>query len=134
MTKDYVEFSSDDAAQLDRLDRLAIQLDSLFTIPVLNLRVGIENIVSLIPVVGDILAVIPSLLIVHQSAKLGARPLTRLRMMGNILVDVGIGFVPLVGDLFDIAWNANLRNVALLRRDMIQRYAAAETMAPVAQS
>ncbi|WP_420863697.1 DUF4112 domain-containing protein [Algirhabdus cladophorae] len=128
------DFSLEDTAEIERLERLAYQLDSLFLIPVVNLRVGVENILSLIPVVGDVLSIIPSLLIVHRASALGTRPLTKLHMMFNIALDLGIGLIPLVGDLFDIAWNANLRNVALVRRDMTRRYEQAADLAPVAQN
>ena len=129
-----LEFSPQDQDTIDKLDRLARQLDSLFAIPGTSIRIGLENLVSFIPVVGDALALLPSLFILRGAHKLGARPLTILRMIGNLALDFVIGFVPLIGDIFDIAFNANLRNVALLRADLQKRYAAADQILPPALS
>jgi len=119
-------YSPSDSLELEKLQRLANQLDSLFLIPGTKIRIGLENILSFVPVVGDALALLPSLFILRGAHQLGARPLTMARMIGNLVLDFGIGAIPIVGDLFDIAFNANLRNVDLIKRDLARRYAAAD--------
>lgn len=126
------DFSPQDRHDVERLERLACQLDSLFKIPGTSISIGLENILSLVPVVGDALALVPSTIILHGAHKLGARPITLARMIRNLILDFGIGVVPLVGDVFDIAFNANLRNVALLKADLAKRYHAAEALYPTA--
>jgi hypothetical protein len=89
-------------------------LDSAVRIPGTGVRVGAESVFGLIPVVGDIAGAALSGYIVLASARLGAPASTIVRMMLNIAIDTIVGSVPVLGDLFDIGWRANTRNVALL--------------------
>ena len=75
-------------AELDRLERLASLLDAWFEIPGTSIRIGLDAIVGLIPGFGDALTFIASLYIVERLARLGLSPLTRARMVGNILIDL----------------------------------------------
>src|SRR5688572_23903339 len=52
---------------------------------------------------------------------MGASRATVLRIAGNVALDAGLGAVPIIGDIFDFAWKANLRNVALLERHLAAR-------------
>ena len=101
--------------RLQRLETLAWRMENLIPIPGTDLRFGFDALVGLIPVVGDVAALIPGAYIMKQAHDLGASRRLLIRMALNLGVDVVIGLVPAVGDLFDIAWNANTRNVALLR-------------------
>ncbi|MGR3485213.1 MAG: DUF4112 domain-containing protein [Paracoccaceae bacterium] len=105
----------DRAAELDRLDRLARRMDAAFRIPGTGIRLGADTLLGLIPGVGDVAALAPGAWIVLQGRKMGAPGGVQARMAGNLVVDTLIGSVPLVGDLFDIGWKGNMRNVALLR-------------------
>jgi uncharacterized protein DUF4112 len=89
-------------------------LDSAVKIPGTQIRVGAESVFGLIPIVGDIAGAALSGYIVLASARLGAPASTIVRMMVNIGVDTVIGAVPILGDVFDVAYRANMRNVALL--------------------
>ena len=104
----------DPRRRLQRLQRLAFVLDR--SIPLGRWRIGIDPILGLIPGAGDWIAAILSLYIVYESARLGAPSSMLMRMGGNILVEAIIGTVPLLGDLFDFAWQANTRNLALIER------------------
>ena len=103
-------------AELDRLERLANLLDAWFEIPGTSIRIGLDPIVGLIPGFGDALTFIASLYIVERLARLGLSPLTRARMVGNILIDLLVGAIPVLGDLFDVGFRANIRNLELARR------------------
>lgn len=109
---------ADPAARLAHLDRVAGTMDSLFRIPVLGIRVGADSIVGLVPGLGDAVTLLPAGYIVVQCAKLGAPRGLLFRMGANVAVDTVIGAIPLIGDLFDVGWKANLRNVALMRRHL----------------
>ncbi|WP_237072704.1 DUF4112 domain-containing protein [Pseudaestuariivita rosea] len=109
--------------EIAKLERLANTMDNIVRVPGTNIRIGLDSIAGLVPVLGDSAALIPAGYIVFKSKQLGVSNHTTGRMLFNILVDVVIGSVPLVGDIFDIGWNANLRNVALLKED-IQKKAA----------
>ena len=107
--------------QLDWLSRL---LDTAFPIPGTRFRIGLDGLLGLIPGIGDPLGAILSSYIVFAAARLGASQLTLLRMLGNVAIDGLVGAVPILGDVFDIAWKANVRNLALLhaqRKELGQR-------------
>ncbi len=89
-------------------------LDSKFCIPGTNIRFGIDPIVGLIPGAGDVLAGGISLYFLIQAALLKAKASVLARMFINILLDVLIGSIPVIGDFFDVYWKANLRNARIL--------------------
>ncbi|MFD0938175.1 DUF4112 domain-containing protein [Methylobacterium trifolii] len=105
-------------ATLAKLETLAHLLDSAFLIPGINRRVGMEAIIGLVPIVGDIAGVVISSYIVYEAKRLGAPRWLIARMALNVAFDGAIGIVPLAGDIFDAAFKANRRNVRLLRRWM----------------
>ncbi len=102
------------AADLARLRKLAQKMDSAFTVPGLGIRIGLDSIIGLVPVVGDALTLVPSAFILRESLRMGASKSTMARMGVNVGIDLAIGAIPLVGDLFDIGWRSNTRNVDLL--------------------
>ena len=99
---------------LRRLRSLAWLLDSAIQLPGTRFRVGLDAIVGLIPGLGDLVGVLLSSFIVREAARAGAPPSVLVRMAWNVLVEGIVGMVPLAGDVFDAAWKANQRNVALL--------------------
>ncbi len=96
------------------LGRLAWLLDQALPIPGTNLRVGLDGIIGLVPGVGDTVGALLSTYIVLEAARRGASLWTVVRMLANVAVETVIGAVPIVGDLFDVVWKANMRNMALL--------------------
>lgn len=99
---------------VEKLDRLAQFFDSAYRIPVVNVRVGWDSIIGLIPGIGDALGVVPLAyyLKLARNYQLGWGVYTRLFF--NQGVDFLVGLVPVIGDLLDIGWKANLRNAKLL--------------------
>lgn len=97
-----------------RLERLATLLDEAFVVPGTSLRVGIEPLLGLVPVVGDVAGLAIGGWFVAEALRLGAPPELVRRMVGNLVVDAAVGAVPLAGDLFDFAFKAHRRNAALL--------------------
>jgi hypothetical protein len=104
--------------RLTRLDAVAKLLDIAFVLPGTNIRYGIDGIIGLIPVVGDIIATALSLWLVREARALGAPWYVTARMLGNVAVQGVVGAVPVAGDAFDVLFRANMRNVRLLRRWM----------------
>lgn len=104
-----------DNKPMKSLDRLAWLLDSSIRIPGTNWRVGLDGIIGLIPGVGDITAGATSSYILWQAIRLGVPLPVLLRMGINIMLESVIGLIPVVGDIFDFAFKANMRNVALMR-------------------
>ncbi len=103
---------------LERIRRLAWLLDNSIPIPGTSVRIGIDPIVGLIPGLGDFAGAFFSGYIVVAAAKLGASRSTIFRMLWNVLIELMIGMVPVVGDLFDAGWKANAKNIALLERSL----------------
>jgi Domain of unknown function (DUF4112) len=104
--------------RLARLDAVAKLLDIAFVVPGTNVRYGIDGIIGLIPVVGDVLATAFSLWLVKEARALGAPWYITARMLGNVAVQGVVGIVPVAGDAFDVMFRANMRNVRMLRRWM----------------
>ncbi len=98
------------------LEQLSHLLDDAFTVPGTRIRFGVDGLIGLVPIAGDVLAGLLSALIVIGAWVRGAPPVLLGRMLANLAIDVGIGIVPVLGDAFDIAWKANRRNYALLTR------------------
>jgi Domain of unknown function (DUF4112) len=79
---------------------------------------GLDPILGLIPGIGDAAGAVLAAWILVEAFRLGASRATLARMAGNVALDAGLGAIPVLGDLFDFAWKANLRNVALLERHL----------------
>ena len=102
--------------RLARLDALAKLLDVAFILPGTNIRYGIDGLIGLIPVVGDIIVTALSLWLVREARALGAPWHVTARMLTNVAIQGVVGTVPVAGDAFDVLFRANVRNVRLLRR------------------
>ena len=98
------------------LERLARWMDSVFRIPGLGLRFGLDAILGLIPGAGDFATSLVSIYIFTAANRYGVPRITVLRMALNIVIDLIVGAIPFVGDAFDLYWKSNQRNVELLRR------------------
>lgn len=107
---------------IQQLDRIAQLLDNQFRIPGTQIRFGLDALIGLIPYIGDIAGFVISGFLLRLMVKRGAGPGIMLRMMANYLIDAVVGIVPLAGDLFDIGFKANRRNVALLKRYYAQHH------------
>ncbi|MEM8983935.1 MAG: DUF4112 domain-containing protein [Pseudomonadota bacterium] len=110
----------DDAKTVARLERLAWLLDTSIPLPFTRLRAGLDSLLGLIPVVGDAAGALLSLGIVVGAYRLGAPWRVLVPMLGNVAIETVIGVIPLVGDLFDIGYKANRRNVQRLI-DFVER-------------
>jgi hypothetical protein len=115
-----------DIERLNRLRRIARLLDAQFGIPGTGWRFGADSLLGLVPGLGDTATALVSLYILVEAHRLGVRPSTLLRMGWNVALDLGLGAVPLVGDIFDFFWKSNLRNIELLERDLAQRLPPAQ--------
>jgi hypothetical protein len=103
------------ADRFRRLDWLSRILDTAWSIPGTPYRIGIDGILGLIPGIGDPLGMMLSSYLIFEAARLGAPKRILLRMVGNVALEGIVGTIPILGDIFDIAWKANVRNLALLR-------------------
>lgn len=121
-----IEQNIDD--ELARLRKLAWRMDALFFIPRTNISVGLDNIVGLVPVVGDVLTALPSAWMITRAYRLGASSGTLAYMAMNTILDLFIGMIPVVGDVFDVIYNANIRNYRALERSLNRNADAAHAV------
>jgi hypothetical protein len=106
---------------LKRARAMATFLDSAIPIPVIGYRVGIDPIVGLLPVSGDIVGAVLSSHVIVEAARVGVPPKTITRMAVYVALDATVGSIPVAGDLFDAVWKANQRNVALFESHLEDR-------------
>ena len=104
----------DDRDRARDIERLAYLLDDVVPIPGTRIRVGLDAVLGLLPGGGDLIGGALSAWIIVAAVRLGAPPAVVARMGANVLLDTLVGTVPVLGDLFDVAWRANRRNVDLL--------------------
>ena len=101
-----------------RLARIAWLLDSAIQIPGTRFRIGIDAIVGLVPGLGDAIGVLLSSYIIREAARAGVPAVVLVHMAWNVAIEGIVGIIPFAGDVFDAAWKANQRNVALLERHL----------------
>jgi hypothetical protein len=104
-----------DNASLAQVRRLSQLLDNSIPLPG-GMRVGWDAVIGLVPGVGDTVGMLLSSYIVVQALRLGAPAPVLVRMLGNVALEALVGAVPLLGDVFDAAFKANVRNVRLLEQ------------------
>lgn len=104
-----------------QLDSLSHLLDNSIKVPGTNARFGLDAVIGLIPGFGDAAGAMMSAYIVLQAARLGAPASSLIRMLLNVGIEALAGAVPILGDLFDAAFKANARNVAILRQEVEHR-------------
>jgi hypothetical protein len=98
----------------ERLRFIAWLLDSSIPVPGTRFTIGLDALIGLIPLLGDLIGVLASSYILAEAHRLGVRRAVLLRMAFNVAVEGVVGIVPFLGDVFDAAWKANVRNVRLL--------------------
>jgi hypothetical protein len=103
---------------LARVTLVANLMDSAFIIPGLNRRVGLDAILGLIPGVGDALSAALASYIIWEARQLGLPRWKIARMVANVAVDTAIGAIPLAGDVFDVFFKSNQRNLRIIHEHL----------------
>lgn len=101
---------------VSELDGLAHWLDSRFS--VFGVRFGLDNILGIVPGIGDVAAMCLSLILVAHAYRLGARKRTIARMLANVAGDTALGSIPVVGSVIDVVWKSNRANMQILREEL----------------
>ena len=102
------------------IDAISTLLDNKFTIPFTNIKFGVDFLIGLIPTIGDWLSFGISSIVVLAIVRRGVGIGMLLKMMGNITMDATIGSIPIVGDIFDLKFKANRRNVEMLKQYYVE--------------
>jgi uncharacterized membrane protein len=111
-----IPVARDPASVRKRVEAMEALLERAFTVPGTNYRVGLDAVVGLVPVVGDLVTTAMGAWIVWEARNLGMSRFQVARMAANVGVDTLIGAIPLVGDLFDLAFRSNSKNLRILKR------------------
>ncbi len=100
--------------RLLRLRILGERLDESIKIPGTNYKIGLDPIIGTMPVIGDLIGGVLSTYILYSGIKMGASPKIVAQMATNIALEFAIGSIPIVGDVFDVIWKANIKNIELI--------------------
>ena len=99
---------------LERLRAIARLFDQAFAVPGTRFRFGIDALFGLVPGLGDVAGALVAIYALRVARGLRAPASIQLHMLGNVAIDALVGTIPLLGDLFDFAFKAQTRNLALL--------------------
>jgi hypothetical protein len=106
----------DPASVRQRIEAMEALLERAFRFPGTRLNVGLDSVVGLIPVVGDLITAAMGAWLIWEARNLGMSKFHLARMAGNVGFDTLIGAIPLAGDLFDLVFRSNTRNLRILKR------------------
>ena len=106
----------------ERLITLTRLMDSAIDVPLLRTSVGLDALLGVIPVAGDLLSAAIGVYLITQARELGASRWLQAKMVRNLLVDAAVGSVPLAGDVFDVYFRAHRRNLKLLQKELGEPY------------
>ena len=106
----------------ERLIHLSKMLDAAVEVPLLRTRVGLDALLGVVPVAGDLLSAALGVYLVAQARELGASRWLQARMIGNLAFDALLGVVPVAGDIADVYFKAHMRNLRLLQKELGEPY------------
>ena len=109
--------------------KIAGVLDDAFTIPGTKIKIGVDPIIGLVPGIGDVLGGVFSLYFLWEASRRKLPVVILIRMAFNIILEVAIGSIPVLGDIFDVSWKANRRN-----SDLIEEYSEDQTKTTILSS
>ena len=112
----------------ERLITLTRLMDSAIEVPMLRTTVGLDALLGLVPVAGDLLSAAIGVYLITQARELGASRWLQAKMIRNLVVDAAVGSVPLAGDVFDVYFRAHRRNLKLLQAELGEAVASRISM------
>jgi hypothetical protein len=118
----------DPASVRRRLEAMEALLERAFVVPGINRPVGLDAIVGLIPVVGDLVTASMGAWLIWEAKNLGMSKFQLTRMAGHIGMDSLLGAIPLVGDLFDFAYRSNTKNLRIIKRYLDKNHPSTLTL------
>ncbi len=110
--------SRDPQAIRQRVEALEILLERSFHIPGTKIPIGLDALIGLIPILGDLVTTAMGAYVVWEARNLGMSKWALMRMAANVGIDTLIGMVPLVGDAFDFVWRSNSKNLRIIRKHL----------------
>ncbi len=111
-----------------RIEAMEQLLERSFTIPGVNYPIGLDSIVGLVPIVGDLVTAAMGAYMIWEAKNIGLPKWKLYRMAGNVAFDTALGAVPLVGDAFDLLFRSNTRNLKIVKKHLDKHHPAARTI------
>lgn len=121
------DIGRDPASVRRRVEALENLLEGVFKVPVLG-RVGLDSVVGLLPVVGDLVTAAMGSYLIWEARNLGMSRWTQARMVGNVGFDTLVGMVPFLGDAFDFMFKSNTKNLRLIKRHLDRHHPGSRTI------
>ena len=122
MAKNLPTMANDPQSVRQRVEAMEVLLERSFRIPGVNLPVGLDSIIGLVPIVGDIITAMMGAYMVWEARNLGMSKWQLTRMAANVGIDALLGAVPLAGDLFDFFWRSNTKNLRIIKRHLDKKH------------
>jgi hypothetical protein len=118
LSKSLPAMGRDPHAVRQRVEALELLLERSFHIPGTKIPVGLDSIVGLVPVLGDVVTAAMGAYMVWEARNLGMSKFQLMRMAANVGVDTVLGAIPLAGDAFDFLWRSNSKNLRIIKRHL----------------
>ena len=118
MAKSLPSMSRDPHSVRQRVEALEQLLERSFHIPGTKVPIGLDSIVGLVPVLGDVVTAAMGAYMVWEARNLGMSKWQLMRMAANVGVDTALGAIPLAGDLFDFIWRSNTKNLRIIKKHL----------------
>ncbi len=128
MVRDMPGFGRDPASARRRIEAMEAVLEGMFVIPGTNRRVGLDSLVGLIPVVGDLATAAMGAWIVWEARNLGMSKWQLTRMAANVGFDTLVGAIPFAGDVFDFLFKSNTKNLRIIRKHLDKHHPSTVTI------
>lgn len=128
VVRDLPGFGRDPASVRRRIEAMEAMLEGLFVIPGTNRRVGLDSLVGLIPVVGDLATAAMGAWIVWEARNLGMSKWQLTRMAANVGFDTLVGAIPFAGDVFDFLFKSNTKNLRIIRKHLDKHHPSTVTI------
>jgi hypothetical protein len=112
------ELGRDPHSVRQRVEAIEKLLERSFHIPGTKIPVGLDSIIGLVPVLGDLVTTVMGAYMVWEARNLGMSKLQLMRMTANVGIDTALGAIPLVGDAFDFVWRSNSKNLRIIKRHL----------------
>ena len=122
IAKDIPGMGNDPQAVRMRVEALEKLLERAFHIPGTKIPFGLDSIIGLVPVLGDLITAAMGAYMVWEARNLGMSKWQLIRMTANVGIDTAIGAIPIVGDAFDLVWRSNSKNLRIIKKHLDKHY------------
>ena len=128
IAKDLPGMGNDPMAVRARVEALERILERAFVFPGTKIPFGLDSVIGLVPVLGDLVTAFMGAYMVWEARNLGMSKWQLIRMTANIGIDTAIGAIPFVGDAFDLVWRSNSKNLRIIKKHLDKHHPATRSI------